>query len=707
MSQHVAPHSFAACLLLVVCVSTAAADSPATRNNAPYRVELPDGATVELVGVSEPPPGGGVWWRPDGSPLAIVPGGNAGSSLEPHENSIVRRFAVYLVTDGKADVNEPGPLGPDVVWYAQSSGSTTKERVGNKILEKRQFMAAMPPDSRTSIVVKYAGGPWKTVASVGPKGAASFGFEHGAGIVWDGASDEDGAARIAAAYHVEQPLTRIVALDDRGEEHESEPRMGGTANNVRLRSARFPGLPIARVKAFHFQSRTFDHEIDFRYVSLHAGQKSPVRMYLDGFRYLPKTTGAIERIDSPKLVSSEKRRAEMRPGEKGPHPQTATDDEVLKRILANWRARQDRTKSFRYAWNTRYSEEGTSRTRVHELRRALWVAGDDRFRFERAVVSSPQYWRARNAQDLRAFDGSTHYVLEWLQSPSDAPLGAIRAHKEMQDFDDLECDPLYLTFRPFHQLGWGDSKFRIVARHEIVDGRTCIKLERVDGQMKEYCSVDPNRDDLLVSFERAPRQWRDDRTFRYAVSYRAISQFGWIPERWVCRCPSSDYKLHCEATTLAVNEQLPADAFRIDFPPGALVFDLPSRKQFVIAADGSKAPAPPFESVSSPALRQALDVVESFTIEAEPIKDAIDFLCQHHKLPIDFDRAAFLKAGLNGDTQCQCDIKGLTMREQLRWLLAVLPKPIYLVEKKGELILTPASSSKPNEAGGQGSPKSK
>ena len=37
-------------------------------------------------------------------------------------------------------------------------------------------------------------------------------------------------------------------------------------------------------------------------------------------------------------------------------------------------------------------------------------------------------------------------------------------------------------------------------------------------------------------------------------------------------------ELHCETTTSAVNEELPADAFRIDFPPGALVFDLPSTK---------------------------------------------------------------------------------------------------------------------------------
>jgi hypothetical protein len=686
MSQRLVPHLVATCLLFVAWPPLTAADAPAVSKDGPFRVELPDGASIELVGISEPPPGERGWWRPDGSPLAIAPGGNGVSSLQPFENSIVRRFAVYVVTDGKADVNEPGPQGPDVVWYAQSSGPTTKERVGNKLLEKRQFIAAMPPDSRTSIVVKYAGGPWKTLASVGPKGAASFGFEHGEGIVWDSASDEDGAARIAAAYHVEQPLTRIVAVDDRGEEHESEPRMGGTANNVRLQSARFPGLPIARVRAFRFQSRTFDHEIEFRYVSLHAGQKNPVRMYLDGFRYLPKTTTVIERVDSPKLVSAEK----------PANARTATDAELLRRILANWRARQDRTKSFRYAWNTRFVRQYARGIWVQNLRRTLWVAGDDRFRFERAVVGNVRNYRANNALNQRAFDGSTHFVLEWLRSASDAPQGAIRMHKEMRDFDDVECGPLYFAFRPFQpELCWGEAGFKIASRSEIVDGLQCIKLEPKIHGWDGCCWVDPKRDDLVVALERLHRT---DWDFHVAVSYRATSQFGWIPERWACRCPNGD-ELQCEATTSTVNEEFPADAFRIDFPPGALVFDLPSHKEYVIASDGSRAPAPPFETVSSPAFKKALDAVEPFTIEPEPIKDAVDFLCQYHKLPIDFDRAAFLKAGLNGDTQCQCDIKGLTMRAQLRWLLAVLPKPIRLIEKKGELILTPDPAPKPAAPG--------
>ena len=47
------------------------------------------------------------------------------------------------------------------------------------------------------------------------------------------------------------------------------------------------------------------------------------------------------------------------------------------------------------------------------------------------------------------------------------------------------------------------------------------------------------------------------------------------------------------------------------------------------------------------------------------------------------------------------------VREQLSLLFAQLPKPIRLVEKDGELILTPASNSKPEAPGNQGNTKMK
>ena len=47
------------------------------------------------------------------------------------------------------------------------------------------------------------------------------------------------------------------------------------------------------------------------------------------------------------------------------------------------------------------------------------------------------------------------------------------------------------------------------------------------------------------------------------------------------------------------------------------------------------------------------------------------------------------------------------MREQVRWFSAALPKPIRLVEKDGELLLTPASSSKPEAPRNQANAETK
>ncbi len=58
--------------------------------------------------------------------------------------------------------------------------------------------------------------------------------------------------------------------------------------NLCLTTAVFPRLPLARVKEFRFQTCTHHHHIEFRNVSLHAGQKNPAQIYLDGKRYVPK-----------------------------------------------------------------------------------------------------------------------------------------------------------------------------------------------------------------------------------------------------------------------------------------------------------------------------------------------------------------------------------------------------------------------------------
>jgi hypothetical protein len=294
----------AACLIWAASatVTVAAQDasppaaSPENRPRSPegsdhaFRVELPDGATIELVGVSEFPTASGSWWRPDGVPLPKAPEGEAKEWGADERNAMARAFALDVVADATANVAGPGP-GPGEDWYRQSSGGPIKRQVAGKILEKRQIVARLPPNARTTIAVAYAGGPWKTVATASKRGTGAAGVRPKGGVVWDYASDEHGAARIAAAYNVGDDIPRIVAIDEQNQEHASQPRGGSSVNGVQLLSARFPGLPLARVREFRFQTRTFNHHVEFRNVSLHRGQKSPVQIFLDGRRYVP-TTGS-------------------------------------------------------------------------------------------------------------------------------------------------------------------------------------------------------------------------------------------------------------------------------------------------------------------------------------------------------------------------------------------------------------------------------
>ncbi len=217
--------------------------------------------------------------------------------------------------------------------------------------------------------------------------------------------------------------------------------------------------------------------------------------------------------------------------------------------------------------------------------------------------------------------------------------------------------------------------------------------------------VDPNRDDLILLREQV---FCKKIGWRWSIEYQHSPEGGWFPSRWNCHRLSDDYygygektELDCVATRSAVNEQFPKDVFKIDFPPGTLVFDVAAHNQYVVAADGSRAAAPPFDSVTSPAFRRALDADENARFQPESFRGVFDHLRHFTALPLELDERAFREAGLSVDkTECQSDIDGLSLREKLRWLTAQFPKPIRLIEKDGKLVLVPALNSKPNEAAG-------
>jgi hypothetical protein len=107
-------------------------------------------------------------------------------------------------------------------------------------------------------------------------------------IVWGPAAEDSHATRISAACRIHMKMGRIIAIDERDRECLLKFGECRSIGNLSLMTAEFTELPLARVKEFRFQIRENHHHIEFRNVSLHAGQKSPAQLYLNGKRYVPK-----------------------------------------------------------------------------------------------------------------------------------------------------------------------------------------------------------------------------------------------------------------------------------------------------------------------------------------------------------------------------------------------------------------------------------
>jgi hypothetical protein len=395
-------------------------------------------------------------------------------------------------------------------------------------------------------------------------------------------------------------------------------------------------------------------------------------------------------------------------------PDSPADAAIVNRVFANWKARQDRTKSFHVEWNTRVLQKLFRTRPVEELRRAFWIEGDDRFRVEFSRVSgSPINWDHMRAagcacRGQRTWDGTVNRILEWPHDPAAPPLGVVR-QETLRDDRDPEHAALFLAFRPLLPLmGLQGDRFRVVSEHAIVDGVHCVKIEnglprdRVRNGARnwttvaEHCWVDPARDDVPILFEKTvggALMWS------VAIQYRPSREVGWVPEHWTCQYQFPMFEAHCTVTKLTVNEPLPPKTFQLEFPPGTLVFDKLSHAQFLVARDGSRSPAPPFDFVRSPTFRRTLSVGEPLAFDAVPFGEAVSFLTQVRKVPIEIDKAAFKAAAIDPNFEVHCDVVGLTGMEILRWLAAQCPKPIVLVERDGKLVFKPATAVKESSPG--------
>ena len=296
---------------------------------------------------------------------------------------------------------------------------------------------------------------------------------------------------------------------------------------------------------------------------------------------------------------------------------------MLSRIFAAWKARQERVKSFHFVWESRIAlpkgyafpiyrdtplvgglhDEGAAigaeSVEFTTPRSQLWVEGTDRIRDDSVELSfkGPKEWpetgRIRKLVDgmkvsrleMPAAAGASPQLVVWdqlsLKNQSAFQLANSARRLDPQTFD---FEPLCFAFRALAPaLGWTPENCRIVGEDVLVDGVRCVQIQMDVMDHSEMCSVDPNREDIVVRWE-----MRQARSTPIAVSieYRRDKDHGWIPSRWKRqlpgRNPNTNGSMESTVTQYAINEKFPGDTFALSSPPGTRVCN--------VSADGLISP---------------------------------------------------------------------------------------------------------------------
>jgi hypothetical protein len=376
-------------------------------------------------------------------------------------------------------------------------------------------------------------------------------------------------------------------------------------------------------------------------------------------------------------------------------PSSITESATLKRILANWAARQEGSRTFHLRWETHLP-------RQYVVHNEFWMEGNDRYRFET--------FAAATTGQQRAFDGMTTTILVTPPGQPDARHGIVCKGQSIPARSiPGSAGPFGWPFAPlviFRPLAVGPllehpgragRALHLVTENAIFENEHFLQIRwrsSSDSPIWYTAWLHPARRNILVHFEESirgdPCLWT---TFRY----RRDDRHGWVPTEWVTKNVQfrPPFILKETVTALTIDEPLPAKTFTVRFPAGTEVCDKDAREHYVVARDGSKANIVRFGSVGALEVYDLLERKTDFTIDPQPLKDALDFISTRFQVTIEIDKMGFHKASLDPAVEVQSPTRGIKVRELLTSLLSRCTKPVICKPRNGVLFITPLASSSP------------
>ena len=141
-------------------------------SNSPFAAPLPNGVTVELLGVAESPANDRPWWRPDGAPLDGRPYDRLDDAMVAGQGQIVRELAVRLDHLPAEPVSTlwwvVGGWRDDAGWPVNAGYGWRENRPLRPGIpvEKLEAVSVVVPEAAETLTVRIglAAGPWATIA---------------------------------------------------------------------------------------------------------------------------------------------------------------------------------------------------------------------------------------------------------------------------------------------------------------------------------------------------------------------------------------------------------------------------------------------------------------------------------------------------------------------------------------------------------------
>jgi len=263
------------CCVLPMASIDAAAQKPSDQE---FKVTLPNGITIELVGVRKPETN--QWWRPDGSPLAETPYDSSEGDPQ-HQNPY--EFAVHFenLPEGVTGGLRINPSGGGWGGTIPETMDKLKPHKAGKPVENMAY-TVVDQDPRTDTVtvrVDLATGEWKVDSTYPRSGggwnARTSGSPAVGTVSYSAPYERDNKTYVTATYSAierDKCDVRLVALDAYNAEHLSDYPGGLWTSAGFAQITPDFNLPLDDVAAFYLQTRPYTR-IEFRNVALRPGTR--------------------------------------------------------------------------------------------------------------------------------------------------------------------------------------------------------------------------------------------------------------------------------------------------------------------------------------------------------------------------------------------------------------------------------------------------